>query len=212
MPPKALHTNLVPKRNKIDVKTERVKQKQCWKFLLECRHSLEDDKGCPLCKLAQNETKEHYRLEHIKKLKKISAGNLEKAQMRSELLEMWSRSQLSSYGMTLKTGLPSSEISLCAGALMALTWYCNHKDEDDMIASYFHNVRNHLDTRKRMHQIGHYAALCIQCFVRSYLCRQRVKDFMMKRFEYTFPTRLREGYYIDKKTKDYWPVWVTIQH
>lgn len=202
MPPKA--AALAAKR-KLDSKAERLRQKQCWSFLLECKHSLDDGDGCPLCKLARSATREHYRLEHIKKLGKIAAGGLEKAQMRAELLEMWARSQLSSYG-ALKTGTPSAEISFSAAALTALAWYCEHKDEDDSVSSYFSGVRNDLKLRKRLYEVGHLAALCIQRFMRSYLCRQRVRAFMMKRFEYTFPTRHKPGYYTDKKTKDFWPV------
>lgn len=198
-------TATVATKRKLNEKAERLKQKECWRFLLECNHHLDDARGCPLCKLAQIETREHHRLEHIKKLGKIAAGNLEKAQMRSELLEMWARSQLSSYG-SMKTGTPAAEISVCANTLLALTWYCNHKEEGGMISSYFREVSNNLKLRKRLYEIGHFAALCIQSFVRSCLCRRRVKEFMMKRFEYTFPTRSRGGYYTDKKTKDFWPV------
>lgn len=192
-------------RRRLESKAQSLKSKECWGYLLECKHSLDDLKGCPMCKLAASATKEYYRIEQLKKLEKIAAGNLEKAQMRSTLLEMWSRSQLSSYG-TMKTGTPSAEISFCAATLNALSWYCNNKEEGDSISWYFRDVRNDLELRKRMYEIGHYAALSIQCFVRSYLCRQRVKAFMMKRFEYTFPTRVRPGYYTDKKTKDFWPV------
>lgn len=204
MPPKPL--SLAAKR-KSESKAQALQQKECWEYLFTCKHDLGDAKGCPLCKLAMSTTREHYRLEYIKKLSKIAAGNLEKAQMRSELLEMWSRSQLSSYG-SLKTGTPAAEISLCAGALVALSWYCEQKSDGcgECISGHFNDVRNDLELRRRMFELGHYAALSIQCFVRSYLCRQRVKAFMLKRFEYTYPTRLRPGYYTDKKTKDFWPV------
>ena len=201
MPPKSLKN--VAKR-KQDAKAERLLKKQCWNNLLECRHNLDESSECPLCKLVQLETREYYKQERIKKLAKIAAGGLERALMRSELLEMWAQGQLSSYGF-IKLGIPSAEISMCANTLTALSWYCEYKEEDDTASYVFRDVSKDLEVRKRVHEIGHYAALCIQRFIRSCLCRKRVKLFMMKRFEYTFPSRLRLGYYTDRTTKMVWP-------
>ena len=190
------------KQQDAKLKIENEKKQFCWYFLQNCTHNLERQDNCPLCKLVQRETKEYYKQEAIVKAKKICGSNLEKAQMRCELLESWSRNQLSSYG-AMKNGLLCAEVTLCARALTAINWFSDNKN-DRTISSMCRETVKNLEMRKRIYFIGYYAVIAIQRFVRSYLCRQRVKSFMMKRFQFVHGTRSKAEHYIDTKTGFIW--------
>ena len=57
-----------------------------------------------------------------------------------------------------------------------------------------------LQRRKRILEVGHYAALFIQARVRKMCARKRVRNYVMRRFEFVPPTKVKKEFIIDKET------------
>ena len=58
-------------------------------------------------------------------------------------------------------------------------------------------IANILSLRNRIAEVGHFAALFLQCRIRKYCCRLRIRRYMLRRFEFVPATRRIPDSYFD---------------
>ena len=67
-----------------------------------------------------------------------------------------------------------------------------------------HDLEKFLMKRARILEVGYYAAVTIQRFIRGYISRNKTIEYLLLRFEYIHPTKRTEAHYIDRETNDIW--------
>lgn len=167
-----------------------------WDYIKACTHDLANNiMYCPMCLLVHEATNQYFsnELERREIAKKNSV--MKRGKLRYELLQCWSRNQGSFYGEVLP------KISLEVGFTDAtvLSLYALFGKSNVIVEQREHLSRllKLLERRKRIIEIGVYAATLIQKTVRSYCCRRRVIRFMLKRFELVYSKK--GDYYTDKQ-------------
>ena len=163
-------------------------------YIKNCVHNLKG-KSCPMCKLIERETSDWLR-DEAEKSNTVKMHNFfRRAEMRYGLLRDWSKNQLSWNADVLLTH--SAEIILCASAVEALS----HAEN---VEADLRDLHKSLLKRNRVLEVGDYAATYIQCRLRGMSCRRRVRDFMLRRFEYYPETNRRAAYFLDRRKGDRW--------
>lgn len=165
-----------------------------WDHLQGCKHDLYEGNRCPLCLLVEQSTRKFLAEEKINLAKARAESVIARTRMRHALLKNWSRCQLSMYPeCNIGIGV---ELSLNGPLLDALL----SSDEAVSTEGLVHILRR----RKNIMEVGQYAATFLQCRIRKFLCRQRVRRFLLKRFEFVPAERYRGEFYIDKHTSRKW--------
>lgn len=164
-----------------------------WDLLRKCRHDLKNSSGCAMCKLVQRSTDIYLEQERRQNLAIKTEGFMKRAEMRLSLLDMWWRNQMYMFYATLP--FITAEVTLCAGVAEALE-NCSVEDMQDL--------EKFLMKRARILEVGYYAAVTIQRFVRGYISRNKTIEYLLLRFEYIHATKRTEAHYIDRETNDIW--------
>jgi len=169
-----------------------------WDFIKQCKHDLNENLNCPTCRLIERATASHFALEYENRRVAKEEGLIRRARMRYILLECWARSQGSLYGQSLVGNY--AEISFTDNSVKALNTLGENGSEK--AKDYILNVIRMLRRRKQVLEVGQYAIILIQRFIRGFCCRKKFKLDMLKRFEYIYS---RSGiHYLDKETNTKW--------
>lgn len=146
-----------------------------------------------MCKLVQRSTDIYLEQERQQNLAIKTEGFMKRAEMRLSLLDMWWRNQMYMFYASLP--FITAEVTLCAGVAEALE-NCSLED--------MHDLEKFLMKRARILEVGYYAAVTIQRFIRGYISRNKTIEYLLLRFEYIHPTKRTQEHYIDRETNDIW--------
>jgi len=165
-----------------------------WDFLRTCRHDLKNKPSqCPLCTLAQSFTSTFLTEEKVAREHSRVDSMVRRAEMRYELVKGWSLN----HGCAFTTKDTGPVIDIVFSGMIALAAVrCSETCGLD-----FGLLKRLLALRARIVEIGNYAATFIQCRVRKFLLRRRVRRFMVTRFTWDPATRMRpHDTYVDTQT------------
>lgn len=170
-----------------------------WNFLKSCRHDLDGKTKCPLCTLVDSCTRK-FLLEEAKQIE-ISrrSGYLIRAQTRFSMLDSWSRNQGAIAGDKFVGIMVDVHLN---GPLLDTILYYTEKPAEKLPTPEF--AIRCLKRRKQLMKVGDYASTFLQCRIRRFCCKKRVRKYFLKRFEWNYADKYRQEHYIDKKTGRTW--------
>jgi hypothetical protein len=168
-------------------------------FLKGCKHELtpkdtatSSSSSCPFCRLVNQSIRKYFVSEAEQQQLSRAESNSKRAVMRYVLLESWARNQ--SRFIQDVTVDCIAEITMSGPIVAALT----NEVEDKLEFSEFEKTLGVLARRKRIIEVGHYAATFIQTRVRRYCAKRKTRKALLERFEYVAPQGKKEAYYIDR--------------
>ena len=165
-------------------------------YFVQCKHDLKNASTCPMCKLVNIVTRQHFIDEKAKVDQDHEQSLLNRAQLRLTLMLRWARCQSTLYNKFAPT--PTFDIVMSKSLALLLVdeeAVCSRQSPID-----FDEVIKVLNRRNRIQEVGHFAAIYLQTRIRKYLAQRYVRRIMLERFEYVPATRRKEAFYVD----NYW--------
>jgi hypothetical protein len=187
--------------------------------------------SCSFCRIVQYQVTKQLNFETALQDRNRDESMIRRAEMRFRLLGGWSRNQGSYYDELLPSTYKDNfmvDISISEQLVQSLTDYTEYLDmikgsevlwemrrPESLDAGPsdvskeggrkglidMAEIMKTLQRRKRILEVGHYAALFIQSRLRKMSARKRVRNYAMRRFEYVPPTKVKKEFIIDKETR-----------
>jgi hypothetical protein len=158
---------------------------------------------CPLCTLTNQMTKVFFLKEEDQREKSRLQSVRNRSILRTGLLHQWACNQSSLYyHITNAINLSvdqynvndfTFDIFLSTSLMSCFLDYHLDKEID------FDDLIKVLQRRNRIFEVGYFAVLMIQRQVRRYLTLQRVRTYLLTRFEYIPPTKTKRATYYDRE-------------
>ena len=168
-----------------------------WDYIKSCKHDLSAS-ICPACMLIVKATSKHFAEEYERRKNARDDSIRRRAVMRYILLECWARCQGSIQGYSLNQEF--AEISVTNDTINVLGSLSERGVSNAELE--LNNIKKLLEKRRRVMEIGYYAAIFLQRIIRGYCSRRKFRRMMLMRFEYVYS---RKGeYYIDKNDNTKW--------
>lgn len=166
-----------------------------WDYIKTCKHDMNVNRMyCPMCLLVRESTTSHFLNEKEQRMIAKQNAIKTRGRLRYLVLQCWSRNQSRFYGDVLpRYGLELGFTDATVLSLYSLFSNAMHYIEPN---EHLSRLLKLLQRRKRIIEIGIYAATMIQKTVRSYCCRRRLIRFALKRFELVYSKK--GDYYNDK--------------
>ena len=174
-------------------------------YIKACKHDLNGQ--CPLCKMANQISNVFLREEKAQRDHNRIESHIRRANLRYELLSGWAHNQ-NLFVQGLNDAQLGCEIVLSGQVALALIRTCESGGLD------FKVLDKLSDLRTRIIQIGHEVATFLQCRIRKWLVKRRVRTFMLQRFRWEPGTRMRpKDTWVDTLTdKRYFDTPVLLRH
>ncbi len=158
---------------------------------------------CPLCILTNQMTKTFF----IKEIEQQQQGRLQsfrnRSILRTSLLHQWACSQSSLYyNLTNAVNLSVDQYNVndFTFDIIWSTSLINCFLEYNMDTSIdFDDMIKVLQRRNRIYEVGYFAIIMIQRQVRRFLTLKRVRKYLLTRFEFIPPTKLKKATYYDSE-------------
>lgn len=174
-----------------------------WDYLKSCKHDLTgiNMAQCPMCRLVNVAVRGHFQDEAERNRISREVSIVKRGRLRYSLLDGWSRNQ-GVYTTDILLGFVA-EITFCGTVVEALTDMSLVEDPKEKLD--FSELSKLLDRRKRMKQIGHFAATFLQTRIRKLCAYKATRRMILSRFELVPASRTRAEFYLDQITNKRWP-------
>lgn len=186
--------------DKTDLSVKPVFGSFAFDYFKTCQHKLSGH--CVMCTLVTTMVRDHFEKERIEREDARIQSKKNRAIMRYGILEDWSKCQLKSYENVTQEFVV--EFSLCGSLIRCLDSLLKSPLKNK---SSFHLLINLLKRRRRIMEIGYYAAQFVQCRIRKHVCKKFLRRLWLKRFEYIPANSFRGDFFLDtmyhRKCKKY---------
>lgn len=170
-------------------------------YLQKCKHDLtptRDPSLCPFCKLVAQQLNTFFEKERQEKAKARHESVIRRAHMRYTLLQSWSKNQplyFHDLFPAQMTSLSLVELSFSSAFVESLAAEAEAREEETNKTGKMHSspfidmqaMTKVLNRRRRILEVGIYAAVYLQSRIRKWCTRRRVRHMLLRRFEYIPP-------------------------
>lgn len=181
-----------------------------------CKHDLtvgRDPLLCPFCKLVRRELDTYFSKEREDKERARHESLIRRASQRFNLLQGWARNQALYYHELLPTSMCGNatvvELSFSKELVNALISEAELKEEQEESSPENSreslldpiSVSKILTRRRRILEVGKYAATFLQARIRKWCSQRRTRHMLLRRFELVpaNPTLKRGSFFVDQK-------------
>jgi hypothetical protein len=168
-------------------------------FIKQCKH--ENSVQCPFCKLVSLATRQYFVDEAESRRLAKEQSLLRRAEMRLGLLMSWAANQSCLYSDLIENHC--LEILLSRRLSEAIVVRNNDENSSRKPIDLGDIIRI-LDRRNRIVEVGHFAAIFLQCRIRKYISNQKLKRNLLQRFEMVPATRRKQEYFFDPVKHKRW--------
>jgi hypothetical protein len=189
--------------------------------------------NCPYCRLINLSLKPFFQEEELERQAARQLSLRNRSVLRTKLLYQWSQSSSYHYqymeldnciDVIFSVSLVSSIISndsllqTIQKRVKKSFWFGdkgkssdpegnegNGEDNENQLSLVdFDEMIKILHRNKRINEIGNLAAIFLQSYIRRYLIKIKIRERLLRRFEYVPPSKTQDDYYYDKKTLRKW--------
>jgi hypothetical protein len=146
-------------------------------YIVACKHDI-SCYYCPVCQLIEKSVVEKLNAENERDFISYETSSIKRGELNLKLLRYWARNQLCS--LCDLSCEATVEIALSSDVLNVL----RITGDTDPCDFSFAECARLFERRKRITQIGTFAAIFIQSRLRKFLCRRRIRVELLCRFEY----------------------------